>query len=131
MNDNEPQKAKCSDFSSLEPYLRNTLAVAGIFNLIIIIAFKGFIINIPLYYFIKVNDGRKNIYSSSITYLNVFINSPPDTGQCIIQVKDSNGTWDQANSGRALLDVFKIVCSGWKDPNYHAIVKYVFKRKDF
>lgn len=82
------------------------------------------------FHFIKVNDGRKNIYSSSITYLNVFINSPPDTGQCIIQVKDSNGTWDQANSGRALLDVFKIVCSGWKDPNYHAIVKYVFKRKD-
>ena len=33
MNDNEPQKAKGSDFSSVEPYLRNTLAVAGIFNL--------------------------------------------------------------------------------------------------
>jgi len=77
-----------------------------------------------------VNDGRKNIYSSSITYLNVFINSPPDTGQCIILVSSSNSTWISANSGRALLDVFKIVCSGWKDPNYHAIVKYVFKREN-
>ena len=34
-----------------------------------------------------------------------------------------------ANSGRGLIDVFQIFCSGFKDPNDHAIVKYVFKSK--
>jgi hypothetical protein len=34
----------------------------------------------------KVFDGRKNNYASGITYLNVFVNSPPDSGKCIIQV---------------------------------------------
>jgi hypothetical protein len=89
--------------------------------------FKKFVIKLNITK--KVYDGRKFTYASGITYLNVFINSPPDTGTCIVQVGKENSTWVVANSGRGLLDVFRIVCSGWTDPNYHAIVKYVFKRK--
>ena len=76
-------------------------------------------------------NGRKTHCSSGMTTLIIKINDPPYGGKCVIKNKGQTERLDYTNPGynTALLDVFHISCSNWKDPNNHLINKYVFKSK--
>lgn len=80
-----------------------------------------------------INNGRKVSCSSGISTLNIMINDPPAYGKCVIKnlgiTEENNPSAPGFNT--ALLDVFSITCSEWRDPNQHTIVKYVFKSKIF
>ncbi len=76
-------------------------------------------------------DGRKYSYSSGTSYLNIFINDPPENGTCTVslpgQDADGNDVYLPAETGQALLHEFQLKCQEWRDPNDHAIIKTVFK----
>ena len=77
-----------------------------------------------------VNNGQRDILASGTAQLNVFINDPPRDGTCTLTIHDPvTDTWIPAETGRGLLDEFKIDCQDWIDPNEHQITKYVVKSK--
>ena len=76
-----------------------------------------------------VKGSRKTSCSSGIATVNVKVNDPPAEGSCSITNLGFTEVGDFVNPGynTALLDVFHIKCGLWKDPNQHALTKYVFK----
>ena len=79
----------------------------------------------------KVFDGKTTTESHGTAYLNIFINDPPENGTCVIKIasknSEGNDVWVPALTGRSLLDEFLIQCTNWRDPNDHAINKFIFK----
>ena len=76
-----------------------------------------------------IGAGRKMSCSTGISTLNIRVNDPPVDGKCIIKNLGLTEEMNPVNPGEntALLDVFQVECSNWKDPNQHALTKYVFK----
>ena len=78
-------------------------------------------------------DGSVWRNMSGQSSLRVFLNDPPQGGQCDIKIKrvDSrdNTYWAPTATGKALIDEFHMQCTRWMDPNSHKITKYVFKSK--
>jgi hypothetical protein len=74
------------------------------------------------------NNGKVTC-ASGITTLNIQINTPPDSGTCTNTNLGATGEMDFVNPGfnTGLLDLFKLSCTGWQDPQ--SITKYVFKCK--
>ena len=81
----------------------------------------------------QVFNGHQLVDSFGLSYLNVFINNPPENGTC--EITKGTGTFDNNNNeihvsatnGKALLDKFKINCNKWGDRDGHQITKYQFK----
>lgn len=80
----------------------------------------------------QVHDGRRYLTAFGTSYLNIFINDPPENGTCSVRIRTLDPDtglflWTPAKTGRALIDEFLISCAEWKDPDSHRITKYVFK----
>ena len=92
---------------------------------------KAFIIdlNVTRCIYTGIGAGRKLSCSTGISTLNIKVNDPPVDGKCVIQNLGLTEEMNPVNPGEntALLDIFQVQCSSWKDPNQHALVKYVFK----
>ena len=75
-------------------------------------------------------NGRKNVSASGLSTLKILVNRPPENGTCYIQRRvlkaDGSYEWENAETGLAMLDEFKLWCKDWVDPNGHTIVKYSF-----
>ncbi len=77
-------------------------------------------------------DGIKMADVHGTSSINVLINRPPRNGHCTIdkavEQNDGSRKWEgPAETGRALVDDFRIQCKEWEDPDGHQIIKYVFK----
>ena len=88
---------------------------------------KGFDIELNITRCIKTT--RKTVCSSGVSTVSVKVNDPPALGSCTISNLGQTMVMDRVNPGynTALLDIFDIRCQLWKDPNQHAITKYVFR----
>ena len=63
--------------------------------------------------------------------MRVDINQPPENGTCLFSKMDENGVYQTKDEfgvmitdGRALIDQYNVICTGWVDPEKHKIVKY-------
>ncbi|XP_059084074.1 uncharacterized protein LOC131881274 [Tigriopus californicus] len=79
----------------------------------------------------KVFNGRRWVSAYGTSTMKVIINSPPVNGTCDISIRsplpDGSYVWIPAETGKALVDEFKIACRGWVDADGHVVNKYVFK----
>ena len=92
---------------------------------------KEFVIDLNVTRCVETGIGasRKMSCSTGISTLNILVNDAPVDGACHVINMGLTEENDPAQLGEntALLDVFSVECKGWKDPNQHALVKYVFK----
>lgn len=79
----------------------------------------------------KVFNGRRWVSAYGTSTMKIIINSPPINGTCDITIRslqpDGSTLWVPAETGKALVDEFKISCRKWVDPDGHTVNKYVFK----